>query len=516
MRRSLSEALEQQTATAEILRVIGSSSTDIQPVFEALAESAARLCKTSDSSIFRRDGDQLRRVAHHGSIPAGVVGEYTVPVGHDNFPGRAALDGRIVHIADAQSEANEFPGGSERARRLGFRAILCVPLLRDGLAIGVISLRDTEVRLFTDRQVALLQTFADQAVIAIENVRLFNETKEALEQQTATSAILQVISSSPTDTQPVFEAIVENVVRLCDGLSATLYRFDGELIHLIAQHHSFTPEQLDAFRRVYPLPPSRTSVVAEAVLDRTVIHVRDFDDLSTPSASRQMAHAVGHRSLLAVPMLRNGNPIGAISVGRREFRGTARPFSDREIDLVRTFADQAVIAIENVRLFKELQEKNRSLTEAHAQVTESLEQQTATGEILHVISSSPTDIQPVFDAVAESAARLCEAFDAAVHCVEGDRLHLVAHCGSNPSGAIGEFTIPLVRGTVIGRSVLDGRTVHVADVQEEPEEFPEGSQIARQIGVLRTILAVPLMREGLAVGTISLRRRQVQLFTSGR
>src|SRR5207245_2716607 len=176
----LAEAVEREKATSEILRVIGSSSTDIQPVFDTVAESAARLCQASDTSIFRLDGDRLRRVAHHGSIPAGVIGEFTVPLVRGSFAGRSVLDGRIVHIADAQTEADEFPEGSERARRLGFRAILCIPLIREGVAIGAISLRDTKVRLFTDRQVALLQTFADQAVIAIENVRLFNETRAAL------------------------------------------------------------------------------------------------------------------------------------------------------------------------------------------------------------------------------------------------------------------------------------------------------------------------------------------------
>ena len=221
-------------------------------------------------------------------------------------------------------------------------------------------------------------------MLAIENVRLFNETKEALEQQTATADILRVISSSPTDVQPVFDTIVESVVRLCDGVFTTVFRFDGDLIHAVAHHQSITPEGTDLFRSVYPMRPSRDSVIARSILDRTVVHVPDAEhDPTVPPASRQLARAVGYRSILGVPMLREGDPIGAIGVGRRDSVGEARPFSNREIELLKTFADQAVIAIENVRLFNETKE--------------ALEQQTATGEILRVISSSPTDIRPVFE-----------------------------------------------------------------------------------------------------------------------
>src|SRR5262245_54822970 len=205
--RDKAEALEQQAATAEILRLISSSPTDIQPVFDALAESAARLCEAVDASIFRREGDRLLLVAHHGPLPTGNVGEFTRPVIRGSHSGRCVLEGRIIHSADAQADTHEFPESISVARQLGFRGVLIVPLKRDGVAIGTITLRHTEARLFTDRQIALLETFADQAVIAIENVRLFNETKEALEQQTATSEILRVISQSPTDVQPVFDSI---------------------------------------------------------------------------------------------------------------------------------------------------------------------------------------------------------------------------------------------------------------------------------------------------------------------
>src|SRR5215510_6419898 len=198
-KRQLAEALEQQTATSEILGVIASSPTDIQPVLKAVTESAARLCDAFDATIFRRDGDRLRLVAHHGQIPTGSIGEFTLPLARGYTNGRSVLDGRTVHVADLQTEVNEFPEGSEFARRFDFRTVLNVPLMRKGVAIGSVNLRRTEARLFTERQVTLLETFADQAVIAIENVRLFQELKESLEQQTATSEILGVIASSPTD-----------------------------------------------------------------------------------------------------------------------------------------------------------------------------------------------------------------------------------------------------------------------------------------------------------------------------
>src|SRR5439155_13778583 len=307
--------------------------------------------------------------------------------------GRAVVDAQTVHVEDyAAKSEDEFPEGKEVVQRLGFRTVLATPLLREGIAIGAIVIRRVEMNPFSEKQIKLLETFASQAVIAIENVRLFKELQdrnrqltEALEQQTATSGILSVISSSPTDVQPVFDTIVKNAARLCEGSGCSVVRFDGEMVHLVAQHN-ISAEARDGMTRRYPRHPTRESAMERAVLDSTVTHIPDVSQ--DPDFRLHVELAGEVKALLAAPLLRDGRPIGAIGVNR-SYPGF---FTDNQIALLKTFADQAVIAIENVRLFQELQVRNRDLTEA-------LEQQTATSEILRVIASSPTDIQPVLDVV---------------------------------------------------------------------------------------------------------------------
>src|SRR5262249_19303356 len=264
-------------------------------------------------------------------------------------------------------------------------------------------------RPYSDEQIGLLTTFADQAVIAIENVRLFTELDarnhdltEALEQQTATSEILRVISRSPTDVQPVFEAIARSAARLCNAIDANIQRLDGARLRVVA-HHGPIPMLQMVLDEGWLLDAG--SVTGRAILERRRIHVEDLASADEFPLGRDHARRLGYRTTLAVPLLRQGSAIGGIVVRREEIR----PFTDSQMELLETFADQAVIAIENVRLFTELQEKNRAITEAHAQVTEALEQQTATAEILRVISQSPTDVQPVFDTIIRSAVRLSGA-----------------------------------------------------------------------------------------------------------
>ena len=368
--RALTEALEQQTATAEILRVISESPTDLQPVLDTVVKSAARFCGARDAELFHLDGGALRLAAHHGPlhIPFGLL----VPVVRGTVGGRSVLERRAVHVENLQTEAKEFPEGSAFARDLGYRTNLAVPLLREGDPIGTIQLRRTEVSPFTDKQIALLQTFADQAIIAIENVRLFTELEGRNRDLTATGEILRVISSSPTDVQPVFDTIVRSAVRLCDGLFSALFRFDGELIHHAAQHN-YTPEALEAVHRTYPMRLTRALGSGRAILERAVVQIPDVE-LDPEHQHQALSRAIGFRSGLFVPMLREGAPIGVIMVTRAE----PGSFSDSEIGLLKTFADQAVIAVENVRLFTELEARNSDLTEA-------LDQQTATSEILRVI-----------------------------------------------------------------------------------------------------------------------------------
>ena len=413
--QELKESLEQQTATSEILGVIASSPTDIQPVLDVVAENAVRLCDSQDAQIYRLEGDIVRKVASYGVFPVLAVGE-TQPISRSLVTGHARLDRRTVHVEDLAAEVDrEFPD-AKPLQATGQHTTLATPLLREGISIGVILIRRLVVWAFGDNKIKLLETFANQAVIAIENVRLFKELQnrnrdltEALEQQTATSEVLKVISSSPTQLQPVLDVVAESATRLCDATSTVIFRLDGDFLQRAAVYGPMPGPHM-------PLPVSRGTVVGRAVVDRQTVHVEDVAaevDTEFPDA-KALRQATGTRTTLAIPLMREGVPIGAINIRRTD----VRPFTDKQIALLKTFADQAVIAIENVRLFQEL--------------TEALEQQTATSEILGVIASSPTDIQPVLDAIAESAARLCDANDAVFDRVTGNVFERVAIRGPIP------------------------------------------------------------------------------------
>jgi two-component system, NtrC family, sensor kinase len=503
LEQRLAEALEQQTATSEILRVISGSPADAQPVFNAIAVNAIRLCDARSAVVVRYDGALLHVAAHHNVNPEALdLLERQFPLAPSrNLPmGRAVLDSAVVHVPDLQA-AVEFSGSI--ARQFGARSHVAIPLLHQGRAVGAIAISRRTLGSFSDRQIALLQSFADQAVIAIENARLFNETKEALEQQTATSEILRVISSSPTDVQPVLDAIARRAVELCGAYFANVFLVEADLVHWRAGHN-VPPEGAAFMRSTYPLATSADEIVPAILRERRTLVLEDaqaaFDGERQDSLRMMRNRAIGLRSWVGVPLMREGNAIGLLAVARRE----VKPFTDKQIALLQTFADQAVIAIENVRLFTELQEKNRALTET-------LDQQTATSEILRVISSSPADIQPVFDAVAESAARLCGADDTVIRQVDGGVLKLVAHFGGMPTQ---HPSMPITREMVVGCAVLDRRMMHVHDMAAEHhrDNYPASRPLRERLGY-RTLLCVPLVREDAAVGVIVMRRGEVQPFT---
>ena len=491
--RELSESLEQQTATSEVLRVISSSPGELEPVFQSMLENATRICEAKFGSMLLRDGDRLRRVAIHNAPPnfAKFAKETTIVApAVSNSLTRVMATKQVVHIADLHANDPNDP----LAKFADARTTVTVPLLKENEVMGIMGIYRQEVRPFSDKQVELVQNFAAQAVIAIENTRLLNELRQSLEQQTATADVLRVISSSPGDLKPVFESILENATRICEAKFGTLYLSEDSGFRAAATHNAppaYTQVRTGVIR------PHPDSGLWRAAKTKQVVHVEDVTKLPGYIKGDQfLVTAValgGYRTIIDVPMIKENELIGVITIFRQE----VRPFTDKQIDLVKNFAAQAVIAIENTRLLNELRQ--------------SLEQQTATADVLRVISSSPGELEPVFQAMLESATRICGAKFGVLLRFDGEAYHLMAHFGTPP-----EFIAFMHRrgpfrpdpGTLLERVLQTKEVGHTADyAAEAPSSAPA------KFGGARSTVDVPMLKDGVLIGAISIYRQEVQPFT---
>jgi len=495
--RELSESLQQQTATADVLKVISRSAFDLQTVLDTLTESACKLCDSEGANIWRPDGDGFKVAALFGQPAAqkAALRERVIKPGKSTCVGRALLERRTVHIPDTNVDP-EYTAPNVA----GNRAMVGVPLLREGVPIGVLVLTRRKARPFTEKQIALATTFADQAVIAIENVRLFNETNEALEKQTATSEILRVISRSPRDVQPVFDTIAAAALKLCRASSAVVVRFDGELIRLAALAN-VSPEGAEAVRRHYPRPPNRDIASARAIQTCGVVAIPDVLD-DREYAVKASAVTTGFRGVLSVPLIRDRSPIGAITVGKPE----PGLFPDEQIALLQTFADQAVIAIENVRLFTELEARTTQLTRSVGELE-------ALGEVGQAVSST-LDLETLLSTIVSRACQLAGMNGGSIWEYDETRQEFHLRATNNLPDELVEAlrATPIRKGEgALGRLAMTGEPVEIRDIVDEGSYQSQVREILIRCGY-RSVLAVPLLREDHLLGALAVIRNSAGEF----
>jgi GAF domain-containing protein len=510
--RDLSESLEQQTATSEVLRVISSSTGDLQPVFDAMLANATRLCEASYGGMFLSEGEAFRIAALHGDRSADYMDQWQQGVlfqPHPDVPiARAARTRKAVHVADLREDPAYHSGDPLAVAAVdvaGFRTLVAIPMLKENELLGAISIYRREVRPFTAKQIELVGSFAAQAVIAIENARLLNELRESLQQQTATADVLKVISRSTFDLKVVLEALIESAVRLCHADKGSFRLARGEFFHHAASY-GYSAEQ-DRYMDAYPVPAegNRGSIVGRVLDEGGAVQVED----TTADPEFKLTNVPGFENIqttLGVPLLREGRPIGVLVL----MRSRIERFSEKQVELVTTFANQAVIAVENARLFEAEQQRTRDLSQA-------LEQQTATSEVLKVISSSPGELAPVFEAILTNATQICEAeFGTLTRVVDGIPQLMFQ---LNVPAALEEFwrreTPRPSSRSAISRVITTGQIVHVADLQAY-EAYSDGDPLAVagvELGGIRTLLVVPMLKDGTTFGTIGIYRQEVRPFT---
>jgi two-component system, NtrC family, sensor kinase len=510
--RERDEALKQQAATAEVLKALSRSTFDLQSVLENLLEKAVRLCDAERGLVYKQDGDVYRVAASYGhsnEFLENVIKQNPIHRDRSSATGRAVVERRVVHIHDILTDSEYHWAKDQHSHEGMHRTILAVPMLNGDTIIGVIAIRRTQVQPFTAKQIELLTTFAAQAVIAIENTRLLNELRqrtsdltESLEQQTATSKVLEVISRSAFDLQAMFETVAKSSVKLCGADRAFIFRFDGELLRMVVAYNS--PPAFKEWVAQHPIRPGRHSGSARAALERRTIHITDVQ--ADPEYTYGAKDAEAIRTILGVPILKGESLLGVMMIYRLE----VKPFNDKQIALVETFADQAAIAIDNVQLFEAEEQRTHELSK-------SLDQQTATAEILKVISSSPGDLKPVFVTILDKALHLCEAVFGFVATYDGERFERAAQRGV-PDALAAYFRTGMDQprpGDAHWRLVAGEDLIHNLDQMDE-DAYRLGNPLRQAVvdlGGARSALVVALRKDKVLLGALTVYRKEVRPFT---